>query len=488
MRPCIESLLSILFLLLAIAGGHPQALAQDGPPGAIRFAIDGLPQTDIWAGLTMNGAKVGYSRTTISAHAGGRHEIASEATLLLRMLGFEKNIEFRTRDIVRDDLTLERFEAEFLMDGNRLAMQGRVAAGRLSLTLNNAGNELVRDLEYDGLLYPASALGFYALVNGIEPGRSHRFIAFNPETMQVGQVEQRVEPWDPNDRFNGKAYRISTRMEGQESTLWLDREGLFVLESAMNGAMTAIAESEQEAKAYLSAARLSVQDVVVGLSLVKADRALLMPGRIGHMEIELEGIGLPLASGAGQRCARRQHFWHCELDSGRRERLDGDPASYLRSSLTVPADDAAIRRLATDISAGLDSDEDKLGAILRWLDANIRKEAADGFSALDVLSSRRGECQGHTYLYAALARASGIPTRVANGLVYSQAHAGFLYHTWAESAVGGEWRAVDPTFGQPVADATHIKLIEGEDYGDIAPMVDLIGKVGIRIGSYEYRR
>jgi transglutaminase-like putative cysteine protease len=484
----IDRLLPKLLLLLAIACPVLPGLAQTGAPPAIRFTLDSLPQKNVWAGLMFGDVKVGFAHAAISGTAGGAYEIATDSTLLLRMLGFEKTIESRTLDIVRDDLTLDRFEAEFLMDGNRLSIKGRAAAGRLSITLNNAGNEIVRDLDYDGPLYPSSAVGFYALINGFEPGKSYRFTVFNPETLQIGVVDQRVEAPDPDDRFRDRAYRISTRMEGQDGTMWLDREGRFVLESAMNGALTAVAENERGARGYLSAARLNRQDVVVGLSLVKADRTLVLPGRIGRMEIELEGIRLPLPSGPGQRCLRHQLLWHCELDSSLRGRLDDDPANYLRPSLTVPVADASIRRLASDITTGLQSEEEKMRAILRWLDGNIRKEAADGFSALDVLSSRRGECQGHAYLYAALARASGIPTRVANGLVYSEDHAGFLYHTWAESVLGGEWRAVDPTFGQPVADATHIKLIEGEDYGDIAPLVDLIGKVDARIGSYEYRR
>ncbi len=484
----IDRLLPKLLLLLAIACPVLPGLAQSGAPPAVRFTLDSLPQKNVWAGLMFGDVKVGFAHAAVSRTADGEYAIATDSALLLRMLGFEKSVESRTRDIVREDLTLDRFEAEFLMDGNRLSIKGRAEEGRLSITLNNAGNEIVRDLDYDGPLYPSSAVGFYALINGFEPGRSHRFEVFNPETLQIGAVDQRVEAGNPDDRFGGRAYRISTRMEGQDSTMWLDRDGRFVLESAMNGAVSAVPESEQGARAYLSAARLNRQDVVVGLSLVKADRTLLLPGRIGRMEIELEGIGLPLPSGPGQRCVRRQLVWHCELDSSMRGRVDGDPANYLRSSLTVPAADASIRRLAAEIAAGLQSEEEKMRAILRWLDANIRKEAADGFSALDVLSSRRGECQGHAYLYAALARASGIPTRVANGLVYSEDHAGFLYHTWAESVLGGEWRAVDPTFGQPVADATHIKLIEGEDYGDIAPLVDLMGKVGARIGSYQHLR
>lgn len=484
----IRSLLRFLFVLLSFAIAVPDGLAQSEPPGAIRFTIDSLPQRDIWAGLTLGDSKVGYSRTTLSARADGRHEITTESILVMQMLGTASRVEFRTRDTVRADLTLERFDAEFLMGGNRLKIDGRAEAGHLKFTVNNAGNKVTRDLEYSGSMYPASAVGFLALVNGVAPGSASRFTVFNPQTMQIGVVEQRVQAYDPAGRFNGRAYEIATRMEGQDSTMWLDREGRFLLEVAMNGMLAATPATEQEAKAHLLAARLNTREVVVGISLVKTDRVIEFPGRVGRMQIELTGIGLSLPSGAGQRCASRHGLWDCELDSGLRARFEGNVSVHLGASLTVPSQDARIRRLAGEITAASKSEEEKLRAILHWLDANIRKESVDGFSALDVLSSRRGECQGHSYLYAALARAAGIPTRVANGLVYSAPHAGFLYHTWAESVLGGEWRALDPTFGQPVADATHIKVVDGEDYGDLAPLTDLIGKVGVRIQSYEYGR
>jgi transglutaminase-like putative cysteine protease len=110
------------------------------------------------------------------------------------------------------------------------------------------------------------------------------------------------------------------------------------------------------------------------------------------------------------------------------------------------------------------------------------------FSAVDVLQQRRAECQGHAYLYTALARAADVPTRMVNGLVYSEEFRGFLYHSWAESLVGDNWRAVDPTFGQAAADATHIKLVEGENLADLIPLTDWVGKVKIRVLDVEHRK
>jgi transglutaminase-like putative cysteine protease len=119
--------------------------------------------------------------------------------------------------------------------------------------------------------------------------------------------------------------------------------------------------------------------------------------------------------------------------------------------------------------------------LVDWLRREIEQKPVDVFSSLDVLNGRKAECQGLTLLYTAFARSLGIPTKVTNGLVYSQELEGFLYHTWAESYVGDGWLPVDPTFGQVGVDATHIKLLEGERPSDLLPLVDIVGKIRLEI-------
>jgi transglutaminase-like putative cysteine protease len=75
--------------------------------------------------------------------------------------------------------------------------------------------------------------------------------------------------------------------------------------------------------------------------------------------------------------------------------------------------------------------------IVEWIGAHIRVSPADVRAALDLLRTREADCQGHAYLYAALARALGIPTRLANGIVYSEELGGFRFHIRAESLVDG---------------------------------------------------
>jgi transglutaminase-like putative cysteine protease len=97
--------------------------------------------------------------------------------------------------------------------------------------------------------------------------------------------------------------------------------------------------------------------------------------------------------------------------------------------------------------------------INRWVHDSLEKEIRFGIpSALEVLRSRRGDCNEHTQLFIALARAAGIPARAAAGLAYINGK--FYYHAWPEIILRS-WVAVDPTFGQFPADAAHLRFIVG---------------------------
>jgi len=97
--------------------------------------------------------------------------------------------------------------------------------------------------------------------------------------------------------------------------------------------------------------------------------------------------------------------------------------------------------------------------INRWVHDSIAKEITVTLpSALQVLRARRGDCNEHTQLYVALARAAGIPARIATGLAYVNGK--FYYHAWPEIRLR-DWVAVDPTFGQFPADAAHLRFVRG---------------------------
>ena len=228
---------------------------------------------------------------------------------------------------------------------------------------------------------------------------------------------------------------------------------------------------------------------VIDFTLVRPDRPVAAPRAARMLRVRLSGMPetLILPSDGTQHCAAEGEDWVCTLrpadwrDSPVVDLNAADVQHALQPSFVAPSRHPRIEATAQGLG-DVDGDGEALArALVDWIQANVRREAVDVFTALDVLDGGRAECQGHAYLYAALARARGLPTRIVNGLVYAQGYEGFLYHTWAESWVDGHWLPVDPTFGQVPVDATHIRLVDGERLADLAPMTDAVGRVGIAI-------
>ena len=84
--------------------------------------------------------------------------------------------------------------------------------------------------------------------------------------------------------------------------------------------------------------------------------------------------------------------------------------------------------MAQEIVKGVVTPIEKVDRLVPWVATEVKDEAVDSFSAVEVLHTRKGECQAHAMLYTAMARAAGIPTRLAGGLVYMEGM-GFLYHS-----------------------------------------------------------
>lgn len=142
----------------------------------------------------------------------------------------------------------------------------------------------------------------------------------------------------------------------------------------------------------------------------------------------------------------------------------GDSTRLLDTAYTHPepliqSADVAVRALAIRIIKR-ERDPRKAAALLNaWVHDSIRPRVTFGVpSAIQVLKDRTGDCNEHTQLFVALARAVGIPARVTAGLAYLDGK--FYYHAWPEIFLH-DWVAVDPTFGQFPADAAHLRFVVG---------------------------
>ena len=153
-------------------------------------------------------------------------------------------------------------------------------------------------------------------------------------------------------------------------------------------------------------------------------------------------------------------------------RAGGEQAQELVATPLVQSDDSRIIETARRIIGNTTDPVEAGRRINEWVYRTLKKDITLSVpSALQVLDAKQGDCNEHTVLYVALARAVGLPARTAVGLVNVRGR--FYYHAWPEVYLDG-WVAVDPTLGQFPADASHLRFL----IGGLARQVELIRLIG----------
>ncbi|MCF8029333.1 MAG: transglutaminase domain-containing protein [Desulfohalobiaceae bacterium] len=123
-----------------------------------------------------------------------------------------------------------------------------------------------------------------------------------------------------------------------------------------------------------------------------------------------------------------------------------EPEAWLDPDPFVQSSSEPIVSLATQLKA--DTDKETARNIWNWVGKEI---AYSGYTArergaLQALSQRKGDCTEFADLYAALARACVLPTRVVSGFVRdgNGTLRRSMHHNWAQSYFGDGWRLADP--------------------------------------------
>jgi hypothetical protein len=182
-----------------------------------------------------------------------------------------------------------------------------------------------------------------------------------------------------------------------------------------------------------------------------------------------EGIEFALPQTGEQRVAARPGEVTVDICPACGPGLPTDAATLadaLRPTAWLQSDDALLRVIAVPIERQNLSDAQKMALLIeRARPYLVEINFAGHFSALETMSRRQGDCTEAAVLVAALARAAGIPAKVASGLVYSRARYHgvsnvFMPHSWVLAYADGQWRSFDLALGQ--FDSTHIALTIGD--------------------------
>jgi hypothetical protein len=470
----------ILVLLVLWTAAVPAGAADLPKP------LRNVPLGDTWFFISMDGENKGFARQTISETPDG-YEIAAEGSVKITVMGFSREASSRESYLVGRDLSLRSFSVDETLDGSTLHVSGTAEAKGIRAVVETKGHRKEKLLKAKGAVYPMAAVNLYPLLKGGIPGKEYRFPVLDPENVKIREVKVTVV-----ERTTGadgvETIHLRNNLHSPvDNDVWVDGAGRTMRETVRDGLVDTTATDAETVRRFMLDAAVSKKDLILDFSLVKVDPPIRNPGSMKRLTVELSGIPVDtlLPAGAGQRVVREGDGSRVTMEPTSAGDVPESPLSPEETASALAATDRILAdhpEIVKEKDAILKDEKDsakQVRLLADWVARNIEDTVYDHHSPLETLSSRSGNCQSHARLYASLARAAGIPTRFVSGLVYVE-EKGFLYHSWAESYVGF-WQAVDPTFNQVPADATHIVLAVGDTPGEMAPVAALVGRVGVRV-------
>ncbi len=446
------------------------------------ITAEGIRTGAEWFGVYQKGRKIGHARTTSMMDADTYH-FNEESDMDVLALGRVQRVRTWINAYTTHTFVLKYFDFKLSTDASTMEIKGAVVKNSLVIDIMTAGETRKERFPLREPVYLTPNIRPAVVRLGLEPGRQYRFPLFSPATMSTQDAFVTVEARETIKVGDADltVYKLRETFQDLESYAWITPEGETLKEESPLG-YALLKETPAEA--------VKRDKAGPAVDLVELVRIPSQPvpnaGSTAFLRASLGGVPLD----------------RFELDGGRQSWKDGvievrtgagggsyalpyrgrDRAEELRPTALVQSDDRNIREQAAKI---LGRETDARAAVLllnEWVYGTINKQPVVSIpSAVEVLRQKIGDCNEHTVLFTALARASGIPARMAAGVVYLKN--GFYYHAWPEVWLD-EWVAVDPTFNQLPADATHIRFVTGE----LSRQVEIMRLVGkLKIDVIEYR-
>jgi len=396
----------------------------------------------------------------------GKLNFIERSTMKLTL--FQKAQEISTLVDVQTSNSLEIQRFAFSMRTNEAEL--KVSADRVGnvfrLRITQAGTTQTKDLPIQEPVLLSPTIRPYLLMKGLQPKRA-TYTAFllEPSALTSIPLSLITQPKGNNQ------WQVEVKYLSQTLTSLMSGNGGLIKETSDLAGMPIEATpvtAEQYNQLLLSATQKDLVEVAkvsfphlkdaknlksfaVKISGIETNQFELtrhrqkFDGRV--LEVKVESFPpkqtLPVQALAGQK----------NLDR------------YLEGDASIPVHDIAIQKKAKEIVGAENDLWQRAKKIHEFVYKGVDKTPTVSVpNALEVLKTMRGDCNEHAVLYTALARAAGIPTRIVVGLVYGDRYSGesgFYYHAWVEVFTGKEWIAIDPTWNQMPADATHLAFVEG---------------------------
>ena len=492
----VEATAIVAFVsLAAVVTQRPETGGQLVPIDA--EALVAGPSQERWYGIFFQEHHVGFSVSRTSPTLDGGQLFEQRSSFRFAAAGQVQEVITAGAATVDEAGGLQRFDFFMAADPVRISVEGAVQGNEIVMDVNQAGE--TSELRFPVTRPPQVGLSFERVVASQElaPGLTFDVPYFDPVTLAEGVMEVRVEGVEIVPGTAEEAWWLAREFSGVETRMLVTGSGEVLREESALG-LQSVRMPRDQAQAIPSDA--GPVDLIAQ-SAVRAEGRIPSPRDTRALELGILGeAGDKVRGWPPFQLREADHLVlrtpsADELATGTPIATDLEAHPHLEPFIThTPTISSAHPEVMDRATALIDGAPDRLAAvraIAAFVDTYVEDVPVVGVpNGLDVLRRGQGDCNEHTALFVSLARAVHIPARIAAGVVYSdrvpgtQGRGAFYYHAWPEVLLGPDepWVPVDPTFGQFPADATHVKLVEGDLDRQIEIMA-YMGRLGFSIVS-----
>lgn len=333
----------------------------------------------------------------------------------------------------------------------------------------------------------------------LKVGQKSTMHFFEPMTLTIQKIQTEVVKEEKRD-IGGKPTRVflmkSSNSFAGESESWLDAEGR-LLEDKNSLGLRMVREDLGAALPQLSYE--PPKDFAVATSVMTAVK-IPEPRKLNLLRLKVSGLPDKdlLLSDVRQKVEEQSAGKEAVTATFRVQTRElptvslplaaaGEKGPGLDDAPYLGLADPGIRKQALALADGAPDRAAVARRVRAWVHGHMKKPSNVGTprSAAEIMASQDGVCRDYATLFAAVARAAGVPTRICSGIVYFEN--GFFYHAWVEcqlQAGSDGWYALDPTLDTDFVDATHIKFAQGDPL-DMYGAVRVVGQIKAEVLEYK---
>lgn len=442
-----------------------------------------------WRGIYYRGEKIGFTvGQTVPTDTG--FEIQEDGRMQIALLGADTVAVLRTTARVDRAFALQSFDFSLDPGTGPTRISGVLDGLRLTLTVTSPTSTRTETRTLSEPPSLALNLGRRLAAAGLTTGARHQVQVFDPATLSNAPMTITVGERELI-RLSGlplPVFRLQMQFAGLTATSWITDTGEVVREESALGML--VVKEPPEVAQRIAVSQRARTDLIQAAAIAPAMRYRLDdPRTVQRIVLKLTGAELPQGDldGAGQTASPLENGTQTiEIRDPRGLPYgapDPDSARYLAAEPLLESDAPEIIAEAQAAIRGASDQREQAERLVRHVNALLDKKPTVSIpSAKEVLRTKIGDCNEHTALLVAMARAIGIPARIAVGLVYL--NGAFFYHAWPEvylrGPAGAQWLPVDPTLNQFPADATHLRVARG-GLDKQTLVLPLIGRLRIEV-------